>query len=453
MTKVVMEYLQANGRYRRGKADTETQWPNFLINHSDNQAHSLVESPVFPLERNPRRFNTWEEFLAATPPVVAHYPDKLLCVCEDQNIWPISNQMMPDIQDRQMQFKEFEADAEQNAVASATRESSNSGLMGAWSVASLMIFCIVSAVIVLIALQSKVGQDLLDGIPGVSGLPGELSPFLFGMTLFLPFKKGQREKSEPKPETRRERARRLKDWETVRLFDEMVGYAWSASLPLQVIVANLPTSCRYTQELGMARRIAGAVWGGAVLLFTLMVTTALGWNLIPSIIVPVLVAPLGMLFGFLKGYGVFMLVPVWVARREFARGSDPQDDVNYAINYDALPLIVPETHTMLTGVPMEIAVSERRQMAEQAARATQETRGGDRNGTAAVGVMDRLNLAVAYTPRIWRASALYEILKARAIRKKMRGPVGKGDKLQKISMAGMALGSIGLLILALLLLG
>jgi len=111
-----------------------------------------------------RSFQTWEELVSAPIPELQHHPDRLLCVAEDQNIWPVSNNYFPDIGDRQLQFKEFSEDAEQNAVASAARDAAGNGLVNAWSIASLMIFTIVAAVILLIALQSDLAQQAVGGV-------------------------------------------------------------------------------------------------------------------------------------------------------------------------------------------------------------------------------------------------------------------------------------------------
>lgn len=487
MTKVTVEYLQANGRYRRATAHTESQWPTFLVNHTDKQAHSLVDSPVFPVPGKAPIYTDWESFLTAKPPPAIHYPDKMLAVCEDQNIWPICGDIMPDIQDRQMQFKEFAEDAEQNAVATATRAAAGNSLITAWSVASLMVFCIVSAIILLVVLQSNLAQQFIpQGLPG--GAPA--AALLTMMGAVLPWGKGKKgegprielqsdsaEVVEPDspPDVTDEEAKALwveapkknwrllkrtpkpkkfKDFETVRVWDETTNSTWSASLPLEVLVARIPLECRYTQELTTARRMGMGFFGGLAFLVVLLATTALHWPLLWAFVVPALVAPVGILYGFFKGFGMFMLPPIWIVRRMHQRlPVDPHDErKGYRLDYDSLPIVVPEIHTKLTGMPLEIAVSERRASAEEvirSANAQQQQNGG--KGVASV--ISKENLAVAYTPRIWRAFMLYEMLKGRDIKARMKGPGGAQDKIQKISMAGMALGSIGLLIAALVFLG
>jgi len=388
-----------------------------------------MDSPVFPMARKERSFRTWDELLKAAPPDAQHFPDKLVCVCEDQNIWPISNDLMPDVQDRQMQFKEFAQDAEQNAVASATRSAAGSALINAWSIASLMIFTVVAAIILMIALQSQLAQDL-------RGQVGVALPFLMGG---LAFRRGKKE-PKPKPE-------RFKDWELVRVYDELSGSIWSCSMPLKVLSANLPLECRYTQELLSSRLMAMGFFGGAIFAVGFLMAMVGGLHIALTIMVPLLIALLGVAYGWLKGYQSFMLPPIWIVRRVFKHVQT--ESGGYVVDYDSLPEIIPEVHTKLNNMPLSMAVASRRAEVEEVIKQTTSKNGG----STATAVMTKQNLASAYTPRIWRAYVLYEMLRGRDIRAKMKGPGTKGDKLQKISMAGMALGSLGILVVAMLLLG
>jgi hypothetical protein len=175
----------------------------------------------------------------------------------------------------------------------------------------------------------------------------------------------------------------------------------------------------------------------------------LGWPLLWALTTPLLIGGVGVLYGYFKGFGSFMLPPIWVVRRMYERILIDESNPNkgYRMNYDALPVIVPEFHTKVTGMPVDMAAAVRRAAAEEVIRVAnqgQNKNGGNGSSTT----LTAENLAVAYTPRIWRASMLFEMLLGRDIRARMKGPEGKGDKLQKISMAGMALGSVGLLIAA-----
>ena len=164
MGRIRMQYLQPNGRYRLGSAVTETQWANFLVNHHDKQAHSLSDLPVYGDEK-PIRFTTWAEFVSASAPKYPYSQGRLVAVCEDSGIWPISMEMVPDMEDRQMQFKEFFDDGAQSAESNAIRDSQDGPFAGAWAMASLAVFVIAAMIIVIITLQSKFAEDIGSVIP------------------------------------------------------------------------------------------------------------------------------------------------------------------------------------------------------------------------------------------------------------------------------------------------
>jgi len=255
----------------------------------------------------------------------------------------------------------------------------------------------------------------------------------------------------PKPSFwARHRRERFKDWETVRVYDELAGYPWSCRMPMKVLAAHLSSDCRYTQELGTARRMAYALYGTVAFLLTLAFCWALEWPLLWAFVVAALVAPAGILWGHVKGFKMFMLPPVWIVRR--LHHQEEIEDGVYQVDYEHLPEIVAEVHTQGTGMPPEVAMAERLREAESALAASGSSGQGGQNGTTATITKTVSNLARAFTPRIWRAYMLYEFLKGRDVREEMRGPPGTDDKIQKISMAGMALGSIGLLVAALFLL-
>lgn len=434
MTKVTMEYLQANGRRRKATAHTESQWPNFLINHEDKQAHSLMDSPVFSAAKGPR-FRSWEELLSAPPPEAEPYPDKLICVCEDQNIWPISNEMMPDPQDRQMQFKEFSQDAEQNAVTMATRDSANSKLMNAWAIISMTVFAIVSLMVLLVAMQSDMAKDIRGNFHPLG--PSAAMLFMVGGLSF------RRKKGEPKPE-------RFRSWETLRVYDELAGFPWSCSMPLKILQENLPLDCRYTDELWPARKTAMAFWGGIFYAGGIIPALMFGWPIMATLTLPLLIAPLGILFGWKKGYERFVIPPTWIVRRVFKQIE--VEPGQYQIDYDSLPEVIPEVHSKLNNMPLPMAQATRRAEVDEVIK-QMESKSNGGNGSSATAVLTKQNLAIAYTPRIWRAYVLYEMLRGRDIRSRMKGPAAKGDKLMKLSFGGMALASMGILVVALLLFG
>ena len=57
---------------------------------------------------------------------------------------------------------------------------------------------------------------------------------------------------------------------------------------------------------------------------------------------------------------------------------------------------------------------------------------------------------MAHAPHIFRATTTYEMIMARDLKDDLKGPKTTSDRIKEISMAGMALGSVGLLVFVIL---
>jgi len=483
MPTVKMELLQANGRLRKAKAYTETQWPNFLVNHHDRHAYSLNERPV-SYDVKPVRFYDWDSLIAAEPPLPPHMPDKLLSICEDGAIWPVSNEMQPDLNDRQMLFKEFFDDGAQSANAQATKDAQGSSVITAASIICMMVFAAASLILVIILLQSEFGDSFKNfaSIPGIfSGiipaqivslaglggtiLGGNLGLFLASLGVVATeatFKRRafwgklgfKRHSGTPRvlkqPKEKKPRPPKMIQGETLRLFDELAGFFWSAELPMSVLIANLSTDCRYSEEPKIYRYMGAAIFGLGVMVLIRIPLIFMGMGSMTGLVLAlVLGLPFGALIGYMKGYKLFQPAPRWIARRVYVRDEDGK------IDYEALPIIIPEAHTLLAGISPEEAYNTRREVALSALAQFQESRrqaatpGANGNGNGPEPEEQNVqSMAMAYSPRVLRANTLYQILKCVDLREKLKGPEGKGAKVQQIVMAGMAIGSIGLLVFA-----
>lgn len=458
MTKVEIRYLQANGRYHEGSGETETHSPIFIVNSHDHQAHSLVHHPAYPVTSEGKLpwFTSWDEVLQAEPPPARHYTDKIRVVCEDENPWPFSCTVLPDPIDRQLEFKEYNSACLQKAVTSSSRDSDRRQMRDFWSVASLTIFCIVSAIIVLIVLQSRTAQSLTS-----SGLflPG-MAAFLMGGLSFRRKRPKNVDNEEPKSVKRKKPFR--KDWEIVTLADEVslqrgLDPIWELVLPLEAITTGHPSvsvdrNARYTRELSSARWTGAAFWGGigmalSMILFSLALKLGL-WS-IPAA-APV-IAILGM-FGYFVGYKPWAPTPCWTMRRLFRRNQQGQIlDINGDVFHPdsmvpAATEIECQPHTMLTGVDYDYYTFRRRSGIEIAAKQIAAQGSRDSGGKQVAAQVDPETLAVHYRPRKFTASTLYEYIVGRDYKRKFRDRPQKLSKLEKMSRAGMALGSIGLLI-------
>ncbi len=428
-------------------------------------AYSLNERPV-SYDTKPIPFYDWDSLIAARPPSPPHMPDKLLCVCEDGAIWPISQEVQPDLDDRQMQFKEFHDDGAQSANALATKDAQGSSLITAASIICMMVFSAASLILVIILLQSEFGDNLTNFTAALKD--GSLGVFLMAMgaiaveavpaarrwNLSSPFKRNRKPpKALKAPKKKKPSLPKMVQGETVRLFDELAGFLWSAELPMAVLLANLSPDCRYSEEPKTYRYMGAAIFGLGFMVLIRIPLIFMGMGSMTGLVLAlVLGLPLGALIGYFKGFKLFQPAPRWIARRVYAR----DDDGN--IDYEALPTIIPEPHTLLAGIPPEEAYSARRTIAQDALAQFQESRrqaasganGANGNGNTPEPEANAniQSLAMAYSPRVLRATTLYQILKCVDLREKLKGPQSKGAKVQQIMMAGMAIGSVGLLVLA-----
>lgn len=143
-------------------SQNEPDYPGFLQNHSDQQSHTLNDRPTFYIG-GMERFTSWQDFMAAHPPPPDHHPDRMMAVCEDGNPWPLSFEIVPDLQDRAMQYSEFENQAEQGAYAGSVKETYTESMLRVWSIACLMVFSIVSVFTLLLVMQSDTAKGIWGG--------------------------------------------------------------------------------------------------------------------------------------------------------------------------------------------------------------------------------------------------------------------------------------------------
>lgn len=166
MARTRIQYLMPDGRFRMSFGDIRTQWANFLLNDRDSQAHALTEGPV-AIEGHKKRCRTWDEFVNADPPSYPSEVGRQVVVCEQSAIFPISMEVVADPEDRQMQFKEAFEVGVQAAAGTAIVESAQDKMIGMASMLAMTVFLVAALVVVGMALNSGMGRDLLNNIPGM----------------------------------------------------------------------------------------------------------------------------------------------------------------------------------------------------------------------------------------------------------------------------------------------
>lgn len=143
----------------------EDLYPNFLMNHREHGAYFLTDAPVYP-EGSRVRLARFPDLLTASPPSLPTIEGRQIVVCEAGNCWPVSMDLHPDMEDRQMQFKSAAEHGNQAATQEAIADQGKEQLMAMWSIACLAIFAVCAVIIVALVLTSDVGSGLLDSLPG-----------------------------------------------------------------------------------------------------------------------------------------------------------------------------------------------------------------------------------------------------------------------------------------------
>lgn len=442
MSKVGVIYLQPNNRYRKAQAETGVLSLGSIVNRSDHQWHTLSDSPVFYPGGVPR-FETWEELLNAEPPLPDHHTDRAFCLCEDDNPWPLSLKEEPDLLDRQLQYEEFSNASQQMAYAGSVQDTYGVNLIRIWSIACLMTFVVASTFILIFAITSNFGQSFLPGsmiLPFLLGAAGPLAPamivrrpnfhniFRRDLAQLWPFKASV-------------------FWERVVLYDSYAGgLIWAAELPLPVLFDHLPIECRYTHEINDARWWGLGVYAGIAGLVSFVGFWIAAVPLIFSIMGTIAIVALAGIYGHRRGYARFVPVPMWTARRIEADNEEP--------------VIKGIAHSLGTGLSQDAMLTHRIEKArstamEEHARQMRNQRSQpDGNPQAAPPSDPNWNrLIQAYESSVFSAHALYEEMRGLDYRDQFNDQAPKSDKIQNISMAGMALGSIGLSLVAWLIFG
>ena len=260
---------------------------------------------------------------------------------------------------------------------------------------------------------------------------------------------------------------KFRDWERLLVWDHFGGdVVWAIEMPLRVLYEHLRPDCRYTFESTLARRYGGAVWGGipVILFFGLLLGLDAGgvanvplfWAFVAP---PFLALPMAFL-GYFHFYTQWMKSPIWLVRRVAVPTEIIGPETGEIIT-DERPEFHGISHTRGTGVPPEATVIIRRTQAIQAYQTAQARRrqaqrpAAESNGhqEEAAAVTDQIRLAEYYEPSHYNSVALYEVMNGKDVKEHFKSGRKDGAKLERVSMAGMALGSVGMLIVAMLLLG
>ena len=470
MSQVQVEYLQSDGRFRHRRAKIETKWPNFSLNHHDKQAHDLIDQPIFPVEKKPGVCRSWDELLNCDPPPVLRSVDRVMMVCEDNSIWPMSMNSDPDLDDRQMSRKDHFEEGFQYAKAAATRAAMGNPLLTAWSVVGCIIFAIASVLIALFFIQIKFGDEISEQIGAAMPHTSVFFALFGAIVVSQPTSRSRgalkrlrerfvkfRLRFHRKPKVKKEKPPKQGPLETVYIYDELAGRPFTKMVPLYVLSEKLPVTCRYTYEPGITKWLAAGVGAGigmAILFVALMFSYGQVMGMVFSLLIG---SPVGAVFGYF-GITPFLLeTPFWVVRRMRLR--DESGEVLFELidgdtgNIQNDPCdIFPEEHTHLMGLPVPVARELRLALAHRGAAVAAAPASNGSNGAAARERPSnpQITAAMAYNPTIHRATTLYEELEQRDFKEEFKGGMTGMQKIQVYSLMMMAIASVGLLVFLIL---
>ncbi len=431
------------------------------MNHHDKQAHDLIDLPIFPVDKKAGILRSWDELRECEPPKVLRSVDKVMMLCEDNSIWPVSMNADPDPDDRQMSRRDHFEEGFQYAKSSATRAAMGNPLLTAWSVIGCIVFALASVLIALFFIQIKFGDVIADELTAGAALTYFLATFgaiAIPKTASMPrgalkrlrerlsrFWIRLRRKDRPK-KVKKEKPPDLGPLETVYIFDELSGRPFVKMVPLYVLTENLPVSCRYTYEPGFTKWIAAgigaaiglaAVWGGVVYFYG---------NIMAIVFGLIFGASFGSIFGYFALPRFIMEPPFWVVRRLRIRTEDG------GVDFESMPDIYPEEHTHLMGLPVAEARQLRLVKAHQAAGTAVATAADNGTGIALRERPANSNVtpAMAYIPTVHRATTLYEEIEQRDFKEQFKGGMSGKEKIQVYSLMVMAICSVGLLVFIIL---
>jgi len=128
MSRVSIMYIGEGQRYRRQKVPFSMEFPTFLINDHDRQAHILGGGPLW-MKQRPVALNTWDELVKATPPRAPAIVEQRLMVIEDNSPWPVVPRPWTDRVERDRIQQRTQQEAYQWAETVVARDRTQQNLM------------------------------------------------------------------------------------------------------------------------------------------------------------------------------------------------------------------------------------------------------------------------------------------------------------------------------------
>lgn len=507
MTKINVISFSVEGRLSESTAEIPTHFPLFALDDDQKMAYALSEHPSFyDNSKNPIELHSVGELYTVAPPVPPAVVHDFSMMVEQNAVWPITWDPVPDVQLRSIERQSHHQEGIQYAKAYVTR-SSNAHPMATMGLAvAAIVFLLAAVAIVLIVLSQR---NIFLGTTDQPSAGLLALGLALGLTSLRDRIPGLRVKPELRESTPRDRQADPQlddedlveeegppenglraDLEPVILQDEWFKTAFYCTVPFSELYVTFPQTARYVAEIGSARWISGGICAaiGFGLVFGLLSIPLLPFNTIGAAIWGLLAGmPVLGFLGWWKFYPFLVGESTWALRRLLVRDEDGA--VVMADPQRGIPQtqIVAIESTNLRGVPLDYwnqyimgpllnAMNQVNQ--EEIARlssgqASQLSNGANGNGHGAGGSPEhsqemagagsasgsngngrypagdsrqQQKPTLTYKPVLDRATTLYEQLHSRDARDEFRSELSTAQKIQALSMAGIALGAVGLLV-------
>lgn len=222
-----IRHLYPNGRFRTSKGDTRPDQANYVFTTvgKTRQAFLLLQNPVIRESRNPRRFNTWDDFMQSEPIPPDLDSGKGTMLAFGHNIYPVSAEDRLDQEEREAVGARVFEEINQAGQAKASKDEFGSNMQKGMLLVFTLSFAFITVLLGILGFNTFFGGDSSAATTSLQTLP------LLGFSLL----KRKREKSEPRI-----------IWEKVYVYSEVSSEV--VLLPREVIQAHLDYRSRWEIE-------------------------------------------------------------------------------------------------------------------------------------------------------------------------------------------------------------
>ncbi len=226
-----IRHLYPNSRFKTSKGETRPDQANYVFTTvgKTRQAFLLLQNPVIRENKNPRRFETWEEFMLSEPLPPDLDSGKSTILAFASNIYPVSAEARLDQEGREAVGARVFEEINQAGQAKASKDEFGSSMQKGMLLVFTLSFAFITVLLGILGFNAFFGGDAATSSASLQTLP------LLGFSLL----KRKREKEESEP-------RVIWNWEKVYVYSEVSDEV--VMLPREVIQGHLDYRSRWEIE-------------------------------------------------------------------------------------------------------------------------------------------------------------------------------------------------------------